>query len=238
MEASVFRGSYQRINYVMERGWPAETAGKQYLREILPVRAGNFSHGSIYLPLLLGILHQNRTLKKRVRSLDVGVFEYSKINRLSVRCAEMTKRWNSLLHFASELSEPGLKIAKTRLWKIESHFRALLFPARTLLPSKISRFKNVAQSELWLLLNLISGVGSRIVSLRFSSIDGNYQFDLLLDYVLGEYGCRSTSAKPAGRRSPQQRTSQVRQAETRTVPILNSLLKLWNWWLYLINHVF
>ena len=40
--------------------------------------------------------------------------------------------------------------------------------------------------------------------------------------------CRSISAKPADRRSPQQRTSQVRQAEIRTVPILNLRPKLSN----------
>ena len=40
--------------------------------------------------------------------------------------------------------------------------------------------------------------------------------------------CRSTSAKPTGRRSPQQRTSQVRQAEIRTVPVSNLLSELLN----------
>ena len=40
--------------------------------------------------------------------------------------------------------------------------------------------------------------------------------------------CRSTSAKPAVRRSPQQRTPQAHQAETRTVPIPNLFPELLN----------
>ena len=97
-----------------------------------------------------------------------------------------------------------------------------IIPARSLalLTHRLVRFAHSPFAYIIARLRLTCVVNKNVKRFKLPCI-----FSHLIKF---HCNCRSISAKPAGRRSPQQRTSQVRQAEIRTVPILNLRPKLSN----------